>query len=170
MHLSRDEEDSSKRLLTQFEYDEKLMETGKDYPNFPESYNVNNPVVQTITQLSFGRSNTMPDLTKIEHAPLRTKSAAVATNKRGAEKLRIEREHHERVQQMQMNNRKKELELITPDRDLRLLRIKSDGLENARGAKPNLKQSVKQHIDTFYQQEGRVLKTFFKQNHHSYDR
>ncbi len=134
------------------------METGKDYVNFPESYNVNNPVVQTLTHLNLGRSNTMPDLTKIEHTSIRAKSAAVTTkstkNKCDNEKLRIDREQHDRVQHMQLANRKKELELITPDRDIRLLRIKSDDLENARGAKPNLKQSVKQHLNTFYQQEG----------------
>lgn len=147
-------------MLTKFEFDEKLMETGKDYVNLPDSYNTNNPLVK-MEKVTFGRSNTMPDLSKIAHSDAnRVKSACAPKNKLDAEKQKIDLEHHERVQQMQLENRKRDIELITPDRDIRLLRIKSDQLETlgpAKGAKPNLKQSVKQHIQTFYNQEGNKL-------------
>lgn len=142
-----------KRLLTQFEYDERLMETGKDYPNFPESFNNNNTKTQLMAPLN--RSNTMPDLSKLSTNDLRSKSANVVhKNKPHAEKYKIDCENHDRIQRILLENRKHDIDLITPDRDLRLLRIKLDELENARGAKPNLKQTNKQHINTLYNQEG----------------
>ena len=129
------------------------METGKDYLNFPESFNENNTRTQLMTPLN--RSNTMPDLSKLSTNDMRSKSAqVVAKNKPHAEKYKIDSEHHDRIQRVLLENRKHDLDLITPDRDLRLLRIKLDELENARGAKPNLKQTNKQHINTFYNQEG----------------
>lgn len=150
------DESNKKKLLTQFEYDERLMETGKDYLNFPESFNENNTRTQLMTPLN--RSNTMPDLSKLSTNDMRSKSAqVVAKNKPHAEKYKIDSEHHDRIQRVLLENRKHDLDLITPDRDLRLLRIKLDELENARGAKPNLKQTNKQHINTFYNQEGKYL-------------
>lgn len=151
-----------KKLLTQFEYDEKLMETGKDYPNFPESYRKDNPVVQSLTCLSLGgRSNTMPDLTKLEEQkrPFTSAGVPVYKNKLDAEKHKIDHENHDRLQRIIMENRRDDLDLITPERDLRLLRLKMNELEapNARGAKPNLKQNNKQHVHTFYNHEGKYL-------------
>lgn len=141
-------------MLTQCEYDEKLMENGKDYCNMPESYKENNPLVQSLTSASLYRSNTMPDLNKMEANQRRPSSEC--KNKLTAEKAKIERENHDRIQRIGLENRRNDLDLITPDRDLRLLRLKMDELENARGpAKPNQKQSYKQHMNTLYQQEAR---------------
>ena len=58
---------------------------------------------------------------------------------------------------METENRFKNLELITPDRDIRLLRINMNEIENARGAKPNLKQNLKDHVNTLYNQEYQYL-------------
>lgn len=151
---------NKKKLLTQFEKDERLMETGKDYPNFPESYRQNNPVIQSLSSLSLGgRSNTMPDLSRLgeQKRPFTSAGVPAYKNKLDAEKQILDRENHDRLQRINLENRRNDLDLITPERDLRLLRIKMDELENARGAKPNLKQTYKQHINTFYSQEGKYL-------------
>ena len=64
---------------------------------------------------------------------------------------------HDQVQAMETQNRFKNLELITPDRDIRLLRVNMNEIENARGAKPNLKQNFKEHVNTLYDQEYKYL-------------
>lgn len=151
------DDQNQKKLLTQLEKDERIMETGKEYLNMPESYNINNPTVQTMSALSFGRSNTMPDLTKLEGQYRSKSAAAFPPNKSENDKQKLDFENHDRIQRMIMENRRHDLDLITPDRDLRLLRIKMDELENARGSnlKLNQKQTIKQHINTFYNQEGK---------------
>ena len=58
---------------------------------------------------------------------------------------------------MQLENRIKDIDLITPDRDIRLLNIKYNDLENSKGAQPNLKQNVAPLVNTFYTQEGKYL-------------
>ena len=144
-------------MLTKFEFDEKLMETGRDYQNFPDFNYRSNPHVQLMSAKSLERSNTMPDLSKLDGNAYRSKSANFAQNKLEIEKEKINAENHSRIQGVLTENRRHEVDLITPDRDIRLLRIKMGELENARGAKPNLKQTNRQHINTFYNQEGKYF-------------
>ena len=79
-------------------------------------------------------------------------------NKLDAERMKAINEYHDRIQRMQVENRKHEIDLITPERDLRLLRIKNAELEKSRGAQPNLKQNVSAHVKTLYDQ---VLQFYF---------
>lgn len=96
----------------------------------------------------------MPNLNVNKPTPNRHPKSA---NKLSDEKQKMVQEHHERMQRMIYQNRKKEIDLIRPQEDIRLLRIKHAELENARGAKPNLKQNVKQHVNTLYDQESKYL-------------
>lgn len=78
-----------------------------------------------------------------------------AQNKLDAENRKITAENHQRIQAIQVENRKNDIDLITPDRDIRLLRLKYSELEKSRGAQPNLKQNVQPHVNTLYQQESK---------------
>jgi hypothetical protein len=74
------------------------------------------------------------------------------------DKQRIEKESRERKQRVEYEHRKKEIELIRPKENVRLLNIKYMELENVRGgAKTNLRPNQKQHIDTFYEQQARYM-------------
>ena len=81
-----------------------------------------------------------------------------AKNKLDAENLKIINENHQRIQAIQTENRQTDINLITADRDIRLLRIKHSELEHGQlkqhgSNKPHLKQNIKQHVNTLYQQE-----------------
>lgn len=86
-------------------------------------------------------------------------SAKYKTNKLALEKSRIEQEHKDRIQQMQMASRQKELDTIGPKEDIRVLRFKHDSLEKKRdgNAAPFLKQNIAHHVQTFYDQERKFL-------------
>ena len=138
------------------------METGKEYRNYPESNYTKNPETTTIVinkAPGLSRSNTMPDMHKKLNASsnYRNNQSKSAQNKLDAEKQKIDAENHQRIQAIQTENRKSDLDLITPDRDIRLLRLKHNQLEKSRGSKPSLKQNIKPHISTFYQQEAKYF-------------
>lgn len=98
----------------------------------------------------------MPNVKEQQATPVvRTLKSAQAQNKLDAERLKINLENHQRIQAIQTENRKSEIDLITPDRDVRLLRIKHASLENSRNTHPNLRQNVHPHVNTFYQQEAK---------------
>jgi hypothetical protein len=78
-------------------------------------------------------------------------------NKLDAEKMEMEREHHDRIQKMQTVNRQKEIDLIRPQDDMRLLRLKYKALENTRAPQPMLKQNYTDHVKTLYDQEAKYL-------------
>ena len=74
-----------------------------------------------------------------------------------AEKQKLIRDNRERIQRVEYELRKKEIDLIQPAEDIRLLKLKYNELENARGAKPNLKQNIKQHVNTLYEQQRKYM-------------
>jgi hypothetical protein len=78
-------------------------------------------------------------------------------NKLKIEMDRINKENHDRLVKLELTNRKKEIDAIKPANDIRILRIKHKELENGRGAKPNLKQNINQHVNTLYQNESKYL-------------
>jgi len=85
-----------------------------------------------------------------------------AKNKLDAENLKIINENHQRIQAIQTENRQADMNLITADCDIRLLRIKHGELEHGQlkqhgPSKPHLKQNIKQHVNTLYQQEGKYF-------------
>lgn len=78
-------------------------------------------------------------------------------SKKLGEKEEFKNYIHDQNQKLELANRQKELELISPDRDIRLLRIKYDKLENSQGTRPILKQNVSDHVKTLYEQEAKYL-------------
>ncbi len=74
-----------------------------------------------------------------------------------AERVKINCEHQERQVLLETANRKKQIDLINPGDDIKLLRLKNKELENSRGAHPNLKQNVTDHTNTLYKHEGKYL-------------
>ena len=84
-----------------------------------------------------------------------------------AERMKIEREHHDRQVLLEIANRKAQIDLINPGDDIKLLRLKNKELENSRGAQPNLKQNIADHVNTLYKQEGKYLgeRSKFYQTH-----
>lgn len=145
-------------MVTKTELDEAQMELGRDYANLPESKFRNFPKYPTFRGGGLlGRSKTMIELKKSDTN--QSASIKYKTNKLGNEKLRIDEENKERIQKMEMSNRQKELDLIGPKEDIRLLRYKHESLEKRRdqNAAPFLKQNIAQHVKTFYDQEKKFL-------------
>jgi len=142
--------------MTNVEKDEVLMETGKDYRNLPASQYKNIPQVQVNHALT--RAYTMPNLNEptplicnppFQHAP---------PNKLDLENKKIIKEYHDRIVKLQYENRQKDISLIKPDSDIRMLRLKSNELEKSRGpAQATLKQNVNDHLNILYDQESKYL-------------
>lgn len=109
------------------------------------------------------RSQTMPNL-RDQHQSSQeqlnqhqSKQPKQPANKLDAEREKISHESHDRVLKMQHENRQKELALIRPETDIKVLRLKNKELEKSKGAQPNLKQNMKDHLNTLYQQESKYL-------------
>ena len=142
--------------MTNVEKDEILMETGKDYHNFPHSQYKNIP--QIPVNQSFTRSHTMPNLN--EPTPLICNPPFQHTppNKCDIENQKITKEYHDRIVKLQYENRQRDISLVKPESDIRLLRLKSKELENSRGpAQATLKQNVNDHVNILYDQESKYL-------------
>jgi hypothetical protein len=154
------------------------LQNGREYKNYPESqFNDVPRMAITQSKLLLTYSNNEFNLKYIESAPAPTleRSATIGNiDNRPArtyeEFLRKKTENmssggkeeraqlfHDQVQAIETENRFKNLEVFTPDRDIRLLRINMNEIENARGAKPNLKQNVKEHVNTLFDQEYQYL-------------
>jgi hypothetical protein len=101
------------------------------------------------------RSNTMPNLYVNKPTPNHHTNIP---NKTTADKNKMIKEDRERKQRVEYERRKNEIELIRPKEDIQLLNLKYKELENVRGgAKTNLRQNLKQHVNTLYEQEGKYL-------------
>ena len=142
--------------MTQVEKDEVLMETGKDYPNLPANQYKTIPQVPVVHALS--RSYTMPNLNEPTPLICNPPFQSAPPNKCDVENKKIVREYHDRIVKLQFENRQKDIALIRPDSDIKILRLKHKELENTRGgAPPNLKQTVSDHLNTLYDQESKYL-------------
>lgn len=95
----------------------------------------------------------MPDLSRSSSLKLPKAPA----NKLDAEKLKIQKEHHHRMQNLEYENRRKEIENIKAENDIRVIRQQHQALENSRGTHPNMKQNIKHHVNTLYDQERKFL-------------
>lgn len=159
--------------MTKVEQDQILIEKGNNYINLPENNYQNNPQVTTfkskfkkvnniiifsiLTGIEFDRSKTMPNLLRKNTDASNLKKPKTSANKLDAEKQKILQEHHDRIQNLQYVNRHKEIENINAKNDIRVLRQKTQALENSRGHHPNLKQNIKPHVSSFYDQERKFL-------------
>ena len=141
--------------MTQVEKDEVLMETGKDYPNLPNSQYKNIPQVPAVQGLT--RAYTMPNLNEPTPLICNPPFQQPPPNKTDVDKQKIVSEYHDRIVKLQFENRQKDIALIKPESDIKLLRLKNKELENSRGAQPNLKQNVYDHLNTLYDQESKYL-------------
>lgn len=108
------------------------------------------------------RSQTMPNLrdqqqSSQEQLNKQQNKQKQPANKLDAEREKINQETHDRILKMQHENRKKEVALIRPETDIKILRLKNKELEKSKGAQPNLKQNMKDHLNTLYQQESKYL-------------
>lgn len=99
----------------------------------------------------------MPNLSRKNNDASNVNKIKAPANKLDAEKQKIEQEHHDRIQNLQYVNRHKEIENINAKNDIRVLRLKTEALENSRGHHPNLKQNIKPHVSSFYDQERKFL-------------
>jgi hypothetical protein len=131
------------------------MENGKDYKNFPEQNYVDastNHLVPT-----FERSKTIPNLKNQNKFPSTPNIKEKNFSKLSQDAQKLILENHERIQRTEYQNRKKQIDLIGPKQDIQLLNIKYTELENSYGARPNLKQNIKDHVNTLYDQESKYL-------------
>ena len=142
--------------MTNVEKDEVLMETGKNYHNFPPSQYQNIPHVPVNQGLS--RAYTMPNLNEPTPLICNPPFQPVPPNKLDLENKKLIKEYHDRIVKLQYENRQKDISLIKPESDIKMLRLKSKELEKSRGpAQATLKQNVNDHINILYDQESRYL-------------
>ncbi|RNA40418.1 hypothetical protein BpHYR1_013636 [Brachionus plicatilis] len=155
--LNHSQSENYKSILTKVEEDQILIENGNDYKNFPEINYQNNPQVPTFNKIEFNRSKTMPDLSRTNSNLSNSKGLKAPTNKLDAEKQKIQQEYHDRIQNLEYVNRHKEIQNINAQNDIKVLRQKTQALENSRGHHPNLKQNIKPHVNSLYDQEQKFL-------------
>jgi hypothetical protein len=93
----------------------------------------------------------MPDL------KAKTPKKENSQSKTKVEKDQIKQNYHTTIQNMQKKNRKDDIDRISCADSIRLLRIKYNELERGNGVRPLLKQNFKDHVNTFYDHEGKFL-------------
>ncbi|CAF0732237.1 unnamed protein product [Brachionus calyciflorus] len=155
--LHHSQSENYKPVLTKVEQDQILIEHGNNYKNFPEKNYQNNPQVATFNKIEFNRSKTMPVISRSTGDLASLRRSKGPANKLDAEKLKIQQEYHDRIQNLEYENRRNEIENIKSHNDINVLRQQSKALENSRSAHPNLKQNIKPHVNTLYDQERKFL-------------